>query len=197
MKRLILISGNFCMLILMVLWAMTTSAQQVVSTSGNHAENGSAQMSWTVGEIITTTISGGSNILTQGFHQSRLTVTAIEEAEVPDFEISAFPNPAFECVNLSFYDLPEQQSGGLWKNFYFQLFDVNGKLLLQKKIESTETVISMDSYAPSTYFLKVCAVRTNNRTGNTGKNREADRVKSGDARAKSFSVVKTFTIIKQ
>ncbi len=155
MKRLILVFGNFCMLILMLMWNITLQAQQVVSTSGNHAENGSAQMSWTVGEIVTATVSSGDNILTQGFHQSRLTVTAIEEVEVPDFEISAFPNPATECIHLTLISLLQSPERGMWKDFYFQLYDLNGRLLMYEHIEGPETVIRMDSYIPSTYFLKI------------------------------------------
>lgn len=197
MKRLILIFINFCLLVLLLIGTGTAKAQQVVSTTGNHAENGSAQLSWTVGEIVTTTITSGSNILTQGFHQSRLTVTAVEESIESGFDISAFPNPVTENIMLRFYHLPEQQSGWLWKDYYFQIYDINGKLLMQKQIESTETMIPMDRYAPSTYFLKVYTVGRNDRTGVIEKNREAHHPKSGYAGAKSFNIVKTFQIIKQ
>jgi hypothetical protein len=133
----------------------TAEAQQVVSTAGNHSENGTVQLSWTVGEPVIFTLSNGSNILTQGMHQSKLTVTAIKEIELSGLEISAFPNPANEYVNLKVSHLSSDQPGEMWKEFSFELYDMNGKVLMQKQIISTETVIKMDSYAPATYFLKV------------------------------------------
>jgi hypothetical protein len=134
---------------------VTVKAQQVVSTSGNHAGNSTVQLSWTIGETVTRTISSGSNILTQGMHQSKLTVTAIEELVGLGFKISAFPNPATECVHLKVVSLSRGKASDMWKDFSFQIYDLNGKVLIYNQIEGPETVIRMDSYAPSIYFLKI------------------------------------------
>jgi hypothetical protein len=127
-------------------------AQQVVSTAGNHSETGTVQLSWTIGEPVISTLSNGSNILTQGMHQSKLLIDAIEEIELSGLVISAFPNPTNEFVNLQVHQLLTDQP---WKEFSFVLYDMNGKVLMQKQIVSTETVIQMNNYVSSTYFLKV------------------------------------------
>jgi hypothetical protein len=155
MKHLTDIFYVLCLFLSLFLGTGTAEAQQVVSTAGNHSENGTVQLSWTVGEPVIFTLSNGSNILTQGMHQTKLIVTSIEEIELSGLEISAFPNPANEYVNLKVSHLSSDQPGEMWKEFSFELYDMNGKVLMQKQIISTETVIKMDSYAPATYFLKV------------------------------------------
>jgi hypothetical protein len=130
-------------------------AQQVVSTSGGHSENSSAKISWTIGEPVISTLSNGSYILTQGIHQSKLLIDAVEELIISGLEISAFPNPVNEVINLKVIYLTTDRPDMLRKKISFQLFDMNGKVLIKKQIESTETVIQMNGYAPSSYFLKV------------------------------------------
>src|SRR4030042_5240439 len=127
-------------------------AQQVVSTAGSHSGNATVQLSWTIGEPVISTFSNGSNILTQGMHQSKLLIDAIEEIELLGLKILAFPNPTNEFVNLQVHQLLTDQP---WKEFSFVLYDMNGKVLMQKQIVSTETVIQMNNYVSSTYFLKV------------------------------------------
>jgi hypothetical protein len=130
-------------------------AQQVISTAGDHYVNGTAQLSWTIGEPVISTFNNGSNILTQGMHHGLLLIDAIEEIELPGLEISAFPNPANEFVNLKVTNALTGQPDEMCKELSFQLYDMNGKVIMQNQIVSTETLIKMYNYAPSTYFLKV------------------------------------------
>jgi hypothetical protein len=130
-------------------------SQQVISTAGGHYVNGTAQLCWTISEPVISTLSNSNNILTQGLHQTKLIIDAIEELKVSGLEISAFPNPAGECVNLKVIFLPTGQPGEMWKELSFQVNDMNGKVLIQNQIVSTETIIQMDSYASAIYFLKV------------------------------------------
>lgn len=130
-------------------------AQQVISTAGNHSENDIVQLSWTIGEPVIFTLSNGSNILTQGMHQSKLIIDAIEEIGISGLEISAFPNPANEFVNLQVQQLLTEQPNEMLKDISFHLYDMNGKVLMQKQIVNIETIIQMNGYSPSTYFLKI------------------------------------------
>jgi hypothetical protein len=155
MKHLPSIFYVLCQLLLIFLGTGIAKAQQVVSTAGNHSETGTVQLSWTIGEPVISTLSNGSNILTQGMHQSKLLIDAIEEIELSGLKISAFPNPTNEFVNLQVHQLLTDQPDEMWTEYSFKLYDINGKILMQKQIVSTETIIQMDSYVPSTYFLKV------------------------------------------
>ena len=123
-------------------------AQQVVSTSGDQAENSTAQISWTIGEPIIETCNGGGYELTQGFHQSYLTVSAVDEIQMADFEISAFPNPTTETLEI----VVKRASNDDLK---YQLYDLNGNLLLEEKITDNEATIQTLDLQPATYFIKI------------------------------------------
>ncbi len=139
---------RFLLLLLTALCATLLQAQEVIATSGDYYENTSGSLSWTISESVSETFENTNNILTQGFHQSRLTVTSINEITGPDFVINAFPNPAAEFVTLK---VDSKKTENLW----YKLFDINGELLLHKKVKSNETEIPFSSYAHSTYFVKV------------------------------------------
>ena len=140
-------------LVLLVFGAIISiKAQEVVSSSGNYQETSTGSLSWTIGETITETVTNG-NILTQGFHQSRITVTNITEINTK-IDVSIFPNPTNEFVKIiSSKD----------ENYKIQLFNINGKLLVEKKINNTDNRVNMNKFTNGTYLLKV-----------TNKNRETN-----------------------
>lgn len=122
------------------------NAQEVISTGGDYFDNGTISLSWTIGEPVTETISNGSNILTQGFHQTKLSVIGIYDISSDDISISVFPNPTQDYINLKV---------GNNKDLSFQLFSFNGKLIQANKIFSKNTEIQMNNLSASTYFLKI------------------------------------------
>ena len=65
--------------ILLSCWSMFLFAQQqeVISSAGAAFENSTGSISFTMGECITSTLSTTSYILTQGFHQTKLTIVDI------------------------------------------------------------------------------------------------------------------------
>jgi len=133
------------MLMLVLFTAViSTKAQEVVSSSGNYQETSNGSLSWTIGEPITETKSNG-NTLTQGFQQSRLTVTNISEIKPADISVSIFPNPTNEFITIK---VSEAQ------DYTVQLFNLNGQLLTEQKSNNTEERIDMMPYTNGTYLLK-------------------------------------------
>ena len=125
------------------------NAQQVVATAGSYSESSEASLSWTIGEVATQTLQSSNLILTQGFHQTRLTVTGINIIPDKNLDIKAYPNPAFDHVNLKLgYDLNGQ-------NWQYIIYDKSGKKLMEKKITSDLSSISLGNLPRATYFLKV------------------------------------------
>ena len=122
-------------------------AQEVVSSAGQTHTASGYQVNWTLGETVIQTFSTGSNTLTQGFHQTNLQVTPVSELLLPNFELNVFPNPASDLLFIRMNELP--QSPG------FALFDLSGKKLAQKNIESTNTQVNLKKFAAGTYFLKI------------------------------------------
>ena len=59
-----------------------------------------------------------------------------------------YPNPATDFAKLKIVNYEVQ-------NLRYQLYDINGSLLQDNKIEDNETSIVMSNYVSATYFLKV------------------------------------------
>lgn len=142
---------RFIVLFIILISACLTFAQEVVSTAGESKTNSGHEVSWTIGEPVINTLSTGNVILTQGFHQTKLTITAINEIADLKNQISVFPNPTHQFAVITFYEIPE-------KNTY-KIYDLSGKIIESKKIKSTETKIDLTQFAQGTYLLTI--IRTN------------------------------------
>jgi hypothetical protein len=125
-----------------------TQSQQVVAASGGSGKNGETVIEWTLGEPVIAALSTGSIILTQGFQQPTLVVTAIKTMDGLPYTVEAYPNPT---ENLLLIELDNTEV----RNFQYLLYDINGKVLEQKKLESDITAINMDNYPSGVYLLKV------------------------------------------
>lgn len=75
-------------------------------------------------------------------------VTSIEQANTINIDFTAYPNPATENLKLKIGNYKTD-------NLIYQLFDVSGKLIENKKIESTETIINMEKLDHASYFVKI------------------------------------------
>lgn len=133
--------------IVLTLISSVLFSQEVVSSSGETKTVSGYEVSWTVGEIVIETVSSGANILTQGFHQSKLTITSVTKFDYPGIEMNVFPNPTSDNVNIHFNKLIENSS--------YSLFDMSGKLVEKKKINSTNTELSLKKYTSGQYILKL------------------------------------------
>jgi hypothetical protein len=123
-------------------------AQQVISSGGASAVGTGVQLSWTIGEPVIATFTGTSAILTQGFHQSKLTVTAIDPTLFPGLEVSVYPNPVSTSLRLHI-------SGDRLQNLTYILYNIEGKAVLNKEIVSSPELIQMELFSSGTYLLKV------------------------------------------
>jgi hypothetical protein len=67
---------------------------------------------------------------------------------INSIETSVYPNPVTDYFTL-------KTKNGEFKNLRYQLFDINGTLLLSNKIVGNETSILMSKYISATYILNV------------------------------------------
>jgi opacity protein-like surface antigen len=125
-------------------------AQVAVPAAGGNASGAGGTASYSIGQVAYSTYTGATGSVAQGVQQpfEISVVTGIEPAKGITLECTAYPNPATDYLTLQVgsFDL-----AGL----AYQLFDMNGKLITNKKLEGTETRISMGSLVPATYILKV------------------------------------------
>jgi hypothetical protein len=128
----------------------TIQAQNAIPASGANAAGSGGSVSYTVGQVVYTTSTGTNGSVAQGVqHPYEISVvTGIEEALGISLEVSVHPNPAqdFIILKIKNYEVV---------NLRYQLYDINGSLLLSNKVEGQEMNISMQNILPSVYFLKV------------------------------------------
>ena len=146
---------HYLLILLFGLYASSLQAQEVVTTAGSYGETTSGSLSWTVGEPVIETITDGTNTLTQGFQQSKLTVTAINNLKISGIELSVYPNPTNSILSI---ELKTDKQ----RDLLLSLFNLNGQLILQKKMTGNKQTIQMQNYKPATYILKIMQAKDSN-----------------------------------
>jgi hypothetical protein len=128
----------------------TLQAQNTIPATGGNATGAGGTVSYTIGQIVYTTISGTTGIITQGVQQpfEISVVTGIEEAKDIILEISVYPNPATGYVKLKVGNYDSD-------NLSYRLYNIDGKPLQGNKIEGNETLIQLKNLVSGTYLLKV------------------------------------------
>ncbi len=136
-----------------LLLAHILSAQEVVATSGETKQISGYEISWTLGEPVIETFNSATNVLTQGFHQSKLIVTAIDEPGTLGYQLNVYPNPTSDYVIIDF--------NSALSNKQYSLFDNTGKRILLQHFSATKTQVDMSALASGTYLLQIGTKKTN------------------------------------
>ena len=123
--------------------ALTTTAQEIVATQGDSYSNTSAQIDFTIGEIIINTESNGVNTLTQGFHQTNWNFVGLEN-HAPEYEATIFPNPTSKILNIR---------TSAFDNVTYTLYDAQGKLIMQNILSAEQTPIQVGQLATGKYSI--------------------------------------------
>lgn len=129
--------------------------QQVIASSGDAASGGGVFLSWTIGEIITTTETGGGLILQQGFQQGLDDHSAgwpvnIDETELT-IPISIYPNPAETHLWIETEEAAELD---------IRIYNAAGQLIhsaSERFVAGQRMNIPTVTWPEGTYFLSVTA----------------------------------------
>jgi hypothetical protein len=140
------------------LLAASLSAQevspQVISSAGefNVSSDNSISLSWTLGELVISTVTSTDNqlVLTQGFQQSNLIADAIKVHPELGITITVYPNPTSELVNI-------RLASPLEGNTMIYLTSPDGREVFNDKLMQGDLTmqISMHEYPSGTYFLRI------------------------------------------
>jgi hypothetical protein len=149
MKRKILPA---CM-VLCLAGSIHASAQSTLNATGGSATIGTTQLEWSVGEMaLVNTFATGSIVVTQGVLQTGLRKVSSVPAVNLSSNLSVFPNPANELVNVTYQSA---RSGTM----QLALSDMTGKVLAQQSsvltVGSNKTDMIMAHLAAATYVLLV------------------------------------------
>ena len=121
---------------------------EVIATSGEYFSGANGSLSWTIGEPVSETFSGVNAILTQGFQQNTYIVVAIEDIQDDNFQISVYPNPASDLINIHL---------DIKSDVIIELFDIQGKKLSIEKVEANRTLkqLNLNNFAIGNYFIRI------------------------------------------
>ena len=123
--------------------------QETIATSGGNFTGSGGSVSYTIGQVAFSTLSGTNGSVVQGVQQPYeiSVITAVENTEEITLNCIVYPNPTRNTIKLSI-ESPD------FDNMCYRLFDINGILIQEMKVESEETEISMNNLVPSIYILK-------------------------------------------
>jgi len=125
-------------------------AQETIPATGGSATGSGGTVTYSVGQVTYNTFSATTGTVAQGVQQPYeiSVVTGISDAREITLECTIFLNPTTKFVKLMVEAFD-------YENLRFRLYDVNGILIQDKKVESRVTEISMENLSSSIYFLKV------------------------------------------
>jgi len=137
-------------LLIILFPTLNTNAQEAITTAGGNASGTGGSVSYSVGQVVYTTITGTGGSVAAGVQQPyEISVTtAIENTKDILLEFSAYPNPTTEVLKL-------RTGKRDFESISYRLFDMNGKLIKAGRITDPETSVDMQNLAPSVYFIKV------------------------------------------
>ncbi len=125
------------------------SAQETVPAAGGDATGAGGSSSYTVGQAFYTTNTGSNGSVAQGVQQPyEISVTTGVNETTISLELSVYPNPTANNLQL------KVESEAL-ENLNFQLIDLQGKVIENKRIMTSNTTINMEALSKGIFFLNI------------------------------------------
>ncbi len=137
-------------ILMMFVFTSFLYSQEAVATAGGDASGSGGSVSFTIGQVFYKTVSVSGGVATEGVQQpfEIIVETGIEDAKDIDLRLSAYPNPTKDNLTLRIVDYERD-------NLSYQLYDVSGQIVKNKKITGNETLIQMSGLSKSVYILNV------------------------------------------
>lgn len=132
-------------------------AQEAIPATGGEASGSGGSAGYSIGQVVYTTNTGTNGSVAQGVQQPYeiSVVNGIEPAKDINLICTIYPNPTTDFLILKI-------EGEVQTQYIASLYDINGKLIENKKLTGNETTIPMVNLVPATYFLKVMQVKNSN-----------------------------------
>lgn len=140
---------KFSSIIFLTLGLTKLYAQQAATATGGDASGSGGTVAYSIGQVVYTTSTGSTGSVAQGVQQPfEISIALGVENQSINLAMAAYPNPTTDYLTLSVSNLE-------LSNLNFQLFDMSGKLIENRKITSTTETIRMENLPSASYFLKV------------------------------------------
>jgi hypothetical protein len=124
-------------------------AQENTTVAGGVA-TGTGSMSYSIGQVFYKTYSSADGSSSEGVQQAYeiSTAVSVDEFDEISLEMNIYPNPTSDFLTLDVKDFS-------FEEIDYILYDMNGKILEDKKVLDKKTIIDMMNLPPTIYFLKV------------------------------------------
>ena len=135
---------------LLLFWGLSgVNAQSNTMASGGEATGSGGTISYSIGQIDYIEATGSGGTANQGVQQPfEIFTLGTDERPDIDLEITVYPNPAVSNVTLRIGNFTSD-------NLSYQLYDLNGRLLYQQKLQNAVTQIPFEGLASAIYLLQV------------------------------------------
>jgi hypothetical protein len=129
--------------------AVGLHAQETVPAAGGDATGSGGTSSYTLGQVVYTTNTGSNGSVAQGVQKPYeiSVITGVNETTI-NLEMAVFPNPTTNYLQLK-VEIETLES------LSFQLIDLQGKIIENKKVVKAKTSINMEAFPKAIYFLNV------------------------------------------
>lgn len=141
LKKLILIIG----IAGVSLVSAQSLAPEVIASGGASFSSASAKIEFTIGEVATSTLTSGSNILTQGFHQPKIQFSSIQNYN-DDYVFTIYPNPTEQFVTVESTKADDMR---------LHVYDANGKAIYVSSIFQQKITVDLEFLAAGSYVLRI------------------------------------------
>jgi hypothetical protein len=138
------------LLLALIFCHFTTQAQEAMLASGGNASGSGGLVNYSVGQVVYTTNTGISGSVAQGVLQA-YEISVVSGIGQISLQSKVYPNPTTDLLNLKVENYADFGNEGL----SYQLINLNGIILENKKLHGNEMSISMENLSPAIYFLKV------------------------------------------
>lgn len=136
-----------CLFLTLVFFEM--QAQSNTLASGGTATGSSGTLSYSLGQIDYSTLTGSGGSLSEGVQQP-FEIASLDADVYPNIilQMKVYPNPFETQIILSISDFTSEY-------LEYTVYDMQGKLLISNKISTVETSVSLENQQAATYLLQV------------------------------------------
>ena len=127
--------------------AVASFGQSAISTAGFEA-SGDGTLSATIGQTAFMAVANENGSISQGVQQA-YEITTETGIDVTEIQLSAYPNPTSDVLNL--------QINGEFGTVAYALYTNTSKRVAKGVVNGSETQIQMGAFKPGLYFLDVKA----------------------------------------
>ena len=134
------------------------NAQDVVATSGGNATGTNGNVSYSIGQVVYTPNTGATGSVAQGVQQpfEIQIVLGVENFNI-NLQLAIYPNPTTNWLQLEVKNTE-------FTNLTYQMYDLNGKLIYDEKVNAENTTIKTEQLPSAIYLLKVLDSNTEVKT---------------------------------